>query len=133
MQTLSCRRVCAVRLVQELEQASAPRLWHALLDETKHFIDDFWQELSPFHKRLFLRKYQGLWMSYRHPMPPSNARKIAAMLADRSLEVHSGYRGALAGPDAQLTVRAGDQEVIADYLIDASGTPADVREIDSPL
>jgi uncharacterized NAD(P)/FAD-binding protein YdhS len=55
------------------------------------------------------------------------------MLADRSLTVHSGYRGALAGPDAQLTVRAGDQEVIVDYLIDASGTPADVREIDSPL
>jgi uncharacterized NAD(P)/FAD-binding protein YdhS len=123
----------AARLAQELEQASAQRLWHALLDETKHFIDDFWQELGPFHKRLFLRKYQGLWMSYRHPMPPSNARKIAAMLADRSLTVHSGYRGALAGPDAQLTVRAGDQEVIVDYLIDASGTPADVREIDSPL
>ncbi|WP_429392300.1 FAD/NAD(P)-binding protein [Robbsia andropogonis] len=123
----------AVRLAHELEQASAPRLWHALLDETKHFIDDFWQELSPFHKRLFLRKYQGLWMSYRHPMPPSNARKIAGMLADGSLTVHSGYRGASACPDGQLTVRAGDQEVIVDYLIDASGTPADVREIDSPL
>ncbi|TKC78939.1 hypothetical protein FAZ69_31360 [Trinickia terrae] len=123
----------AARLERELEQAGAPRLWHALLDETKHFIDAYWLRLSPFHKRLFLRKYQGLWMSYRHPMPPSNARTIARMLREGSLRIHGGYRGATPEPDGTLTVAMRDAHVTVDYLIDASGTPADVREIDSPL
>lgn len=123
----------AARIERELEQAQSSRLWHTLLDESKEFIDDYWQKLSAFHKRLFLRKYQGLWMSYRHPMPPANARKIAAMLRDGSLQVHGGYRGVTEHADGTLTVQVRDTALELDYLIDASGTPADVRDIDSRL
>ena len=72
-------------------------------------------------------------MSYRHPMPPSNARKILTMLREGSLRLHGGYRDATLESDGTFTVAARNAHVTVDYLIDASGTPADVSEINSPL
>jgi uncharacterized NAD(P)/FAD-binding protein YdhS len=122
------------RLRKEIRQSTQIRKWHALLDRSKDFIDDFWLNLSTFKKRLFLRKYQGMWMSYRHPMPLANARKICQLLGDRLLSVHSGYASMRYLNECQaFEVTVDEGPISVDYVIDATGTPVELRKIDSVL
>lgn len=122
------------RLRKEIRQAAGIRKWHALLDRSKDFIDEFWLNLSAFKKHLFLRKYQGMWMSYRHPMPLKNAHKITQLLGDRLLSVYSGYVSMAFDSELQAFRVAVDGEPLTvDYVIDATGTPVELLKIDSPL
>jgi uncharacterized NAD(P)/FAD-binding protein YdhS len=122
------------RLKKEIKQSAQIRKWHALLDRSKDFIDEFWLNLSTFKKHLFLRKYQGMWMSYRHPMPLANARKISQLLGDRLLSIHAGYASMKFSAERQaFDIEVDGGPITVDYVVDATGTPVKLRKIDSPL
>lgn len=123
-----------VRIGREIEAAHAVRDWQLQLDATKEDIDRCWAALRPDQKRRFFRKYQGLWMSYRHPMPLDNARKIQALLQAGRLSVHPGYRAtrlAEGRPGFQVELAGGT--LALGGILDATGVAGNLARIDSPL
>ena len=123
----------ASRLNHEIQAASRVRDWQLWLDATKTHIDRYWQQLDSNQKRRFYRKYQGLWMSYRHPMPIENARKIKAMLQKGNLSIHGGYKATRLGRDGTIFVDVKDGTLTLDYAIDATGFSGNLARLDAPL
>jgi len=122
------------RIGREIAAAQSVRDWQWQLDATKDDIDRCWTALRPDQKRRFFRKYQGLWMSYRHPMPLDNARKVQALLESGRLTVHSGYRAtqlAVGRPGFCVAMAGGTLEL--DGILDATGVAGNLARIDSPL
>lgn len=121
-----------LRLDLEIEAARQVRPWQLYLDGTKHAIDSYWQAMDVQQKRLFQRKYRGLWMSCRHPMPLDNALRIRQMLDEGRLFIHRGYRSMTRqheGFSAQLSTTS----LPLDYVIDATGVSGNIGHIDDPL
>ncbi len=123
----------ASRLRREIQAAGRIRDWQLWLDATKTRIDQCWQELDSTQKRRFYRKYQGIWMSYRHPMPIENARKIEALLRSDRLEIHCGYKATRLGQDGTILVDVKGRTLTLDYVIDATGFSGNLARLDSSL
>lgn len=121
------------RLRAEIASAGQRRDWQIALDATKGMIDGFWASLDNSEKRRFFRKYQGMWMSYRHPMPMKNARRIEALLAQQRLTIHRGYKSTRIAADGQIVVDLGSHTLTPDYAIDATGFSGNLARLDSPL
>lgn len=121
------------RLELEIEAAAHVRDWQLWLDGTKGWIDEYWFRMSPKEKRRFYRKYQGLWMSYRHPMPLANALKIRDMLRVGELSVHAGYKSTRLKADEHFEVEVSDSLLELDYVIDATGVSGNLAKLDSVL
>ncbi|MFE8646979.1 FAD/NAD(P)-binding protein [Sphingomonas sp. NCPPB 2930] len=122
-----------VRLRREIDAAQKVRDWQIRLDATKSHIDHYWSRLDNTQKRRFYRKYQGMWMSYRHPMPVINARKIEAMLRSGQLSIHRGYKATRIAPDGKVWVDVSDGTLTLDYAVDATGFAGNLTHLDSPL
>ncbi len=123
-----------IRLALEIQQADTPQHWQICLDESKEIVDKYWSKLALFQKNLFLSKYKGLWMSYRHPMPIQNAININEMLKAGELQIHANYRSVTPLPTSDaFKIELHNTSFQVDYIIDATGTPSDLRCIDSPL
>jgi len=121
------------RLRREIDAAQKVRDWQLSLDATKGQIDRYWTNLDDVQKRRFYRKYQGMWMSYRHPMPLLNAHRIEAMLQTGQLTIHRGYRSTRVTPEGKALVDVSDRTLTLDYVIDATGFPGNLARLDSPL
>ncbi|MDG9885764.1 FAD/NAD(P)-binding protein [Pseudomonas sp. GD04058] len=121
------------RLRAEIASAGQRRDWQIALDATKGMIDGFWTRLDSSEKRRFFRKYQGLWMSYRHPMPLHNARRIETLLAKGRLSIHRGYRSTRIAADGRILVDLGEQTLSPDCAIDATGFSGNLARLASPL
>ena len=119
-------------LYLELKNHSSSRDWLPILDRSKKFIDEFWLELPDNQKKLFDRKYRGLWMQMRHQMPHENAEKIYDLMTSNILKVCSGYKSISEVDDGFNLDYSGNQTKL-DYVIDASGSSIDVDKIDSLL
>jgi uncharacterized NAD(P)/FAD-binding protein YdhS len=106
------------------------------LDSTKHWIDSLWTDFDVLQKRRFLRKYQGFWMSYRHPMPMENARKLLELLKTRRLMLHRGYRSTTlvrGGGHHGFQVHLASGRLSVDRIIDATGHAGNLARLDCPL
>lgn len=126
-------RDVSVRLEHEIEAAAHVRDWQLWLDGSKGWIDDYWLRMSTKEKRRFYRKYQGLWMSYRHPMPLANALKIRSMLRAGELSVHAGYKSMRLKANEHFEVDVSDSLLELDYVIDATGASGNLAKLDSVL
>ncbi|WCM94239.1 FAD/NAD(P)-binding protein [Acidovorax sp. NCPPB 2350] len=120
------------RLDLEIAAAARPRPWQLFLDGTKHVVDAYWQHMDGPQQRLFHRKYKGLWMSYRHPMPLDNALKIRRMLDEGSLAIHGGYRS-IGRSGAGFAAQLASGSLPVDYAIDATGVSGNIGRIEDPL
>jgi uncharacterized NAD(P)/FAD-binding protein YdhS len=124
------------RLELELAAAQGARPWQMLLDSTKHWIDAFWSDLHDTQKRKFLRKYQGMWMSYRHPMPRENAVRLLALLKSGRLTVHRGYKSTTPNKTTGVEgfrIHLSQGELEVDRVIDATGHAGNLARLDCPL
>jgi len=121
------------RLRAEIASARLRRDWQIALDATKDMVDGFWTALDSTEKRRFFRKYQGLWMSYRHPMPLPNARRIERLLAEGRLSIHRGYKSTRIDAQGQILVDLGEQTLAVDCAIDATGFSGNLARLESPL
>ena len=121
------------RLQREIQAAAHVRDWQIWLDATKTWIDEFWTRLDTVQKRRFQRKYQGLWMSYRHPMPLDNALKLEALVKAGRVSIHRGYKATRADAQGNILIDLSGQTLSVDYAIDATGFAGNLARLDSPL
>lgn len=121
------------RLQREIKAAAGVRDWQIWLDASKTWIDEFWARLDNAQKRRFQRKYQGLWMSYRHPMPLDNALKLEALIKAGRVSIHRGYKATRIDAQGNILIDLSGQTLSVDYAIDATGFAGNLARLDSPL
>jgi uncharacterized NAD(P)/FAD-binding protein YdhS len=126
-------------LDQEIALAGGARLWQAVLYATNPVIDKLWNALTDGDKAELLARYFSTFMAYRVSIPVENARKIRQYLQQGQLSFvagdmqitpaeNGGMRVATSGPGGQAgTCRE------YDYLVNATGSPRAVTELDSRL
>lgn len=124
-------------LTDEIHLAQEARPWQAVLYSTNVIIDKLWFALDDEDKAEFLNKYFSAFMSYRVSIPVENAKKILSYLESGQLSFHAG--------DIDVSLSADDLPMISsksnsdatpktfDYLIEATGSPRSVHELDSDL
>lgn len=122
-------------LRREIALAQHPRIWQAVLYSTNGIIDQLWAALDDSDKGAFLAQHFSIFMSYRVSVPQENARKILAYL-------ETGQVSFVAGPftigsdtsGKPCMTRQTDGRIDAvDFVINATGSPRTVSELDSEL
>jgi len=111
--------------------------WEAVVDGLRPHVPALWQPLSPEDKRLFLRHVARYWEVHRHRVPPATARRIERLRSAGRLTVRPGRITAVSDGPAGLRVRieqdARAAELEAGWLINATGSAADVTTTTDPL
>ncbi|MCM2294602.1 FAD/NAD(P)-binding protein [Allorhizobium sp. BGMRC 0089] len=64
--------------------------WRDIVDGLRPHIQTIWKNLPVASRSRFLRHAATLWDIHRHKMPPSQARRIAALLGTGQLQVRRG-------------------------------------------
>jgi uncharacterized NAD(P)/FAD-binding protein YdhS len=83
-----------------------------------------------------MNHYFSAFMAYRVSIPVENARKMLAYLESGQLEFQAGRFDISIGDAGEPSVVMQGEvasSFVYDYLIDATGSPRDVRKMDSPL
>lgn len=124
-------------LTKEIELAQEPRAWQAVLYSTNAIIDRLWAALDDTDKAEFLSEHFSAFMSYRVSIPEENARKILSYLKSGQLSFQAGAFTVSIGTDGKPLVTIDAMEecppVAYDYVINATGSPRSVTELDSDL
>jgi len=122
-------------LRREIALAQHPRPWQAVLYSTNGIIDQLWAALADADKTEFLARHFSAFMSYRVSIPQENARKLLAYLDAGQLSFASGPFTVQADPGARpaVTRQADGTSAEVDFVINATGSPRAVSELDSEL
>lgn len=124
-------------LKQEIELAQESRAWQAVLYSTNAVIDKLWSALDDSEKEKFLSKYFSAFMSYRVSIPEENARKILSYLESGKLFFRGGAFTVSIDVNGKPLVNSntgGESTPVAyDFLINATGSPRGVKELNSDL
>jgi uncharacterized NAD(P)/FAD-binding protein YdhS len=117
--------------------AASPDGWQAVVDALRPHVPGLWQRLSSPDKRLFLRHVARYWEVHRHRMPPATARRIDQLRSAGRLSVRRGRVIAVSDTPTGLCIRIEQgtrvAEVAAGWLINATGSAADVTATADPL
>lgn len=106
--------------------------WQAVLIELNDLVEEIWHNLSQSHKETFVRLYKSKWMAYRVGIPLQNAQKIYDLLCSRQLKVVSNYQD-IYHINNDYVVESAQGKQHFDFLIDASGCTAKLKDLNSPL
>lgn len=111
----------------DIEEAEEHRTaWYEALDATSELAPHLWHALHPRDKTSFLAHHHGLWATWRHPMPLSNARRLHHLHRSGQLQWHPGIRAATAdshgGFDIHCHHRGRPSAWRVDHLVNATGT-----------
>jgi uncharacterized NAD(P)/FAD-binding protein YdhS len=120
----------------EIAKSASERIWQAVLYATNGVIEKLWSHLDDDGKTHFMNQYFSAFMAYRVSIPVENARKILAYLESGQLHFHAGGFDISIGDAGEPSVvmqKGVPRSFVYDYLIDATGSPRDVRKMDSPL
>lgn len=121
-------------LAREIDLATHPRGWQAVLYATNAIVDKLWYRLNEESKRTFASKYMSAFLSYRVSIPRENAIKIYNYLLDGSLEFKQGETQIDTSDSGQPFVRLSDGlKCTHDYIVIATGSPKRAKDSDSPL
>lgn len=120
-------------LREELSASEGARHWQAILYATNGFIEELWQSLSPAAQQKFLSEYMSLFMAFQVSIPPENARKILTYLETGVLEFIPGKTEPARMEGDEVVLRMQDRDYHYDRVINATGSPRDVRDLDSDL
>jgi uncharacterized NAD(P)/FAD-binding protein YdhS len=111
--------------------------WQDIVDALRPHVPALWQRLPLRDKRLFLRHAARYWEVHRHRVPPSTARRIAALRATGRLRVLPGRIGAVSETGTGLRVRleadGAARDLAAGWLVNATGPATDITATSDPL
>ena len=117
--------------------AANPANWFDVMDALRPLVPGLWRRMPPEDKRLFLRHVARYWEVHRHLVPPATARRITELRATGRLLVHSGQIKAVTQHADRLRILADTGadavQFEADWLINGTGSTADVEATASPL
>jgi uncharacterized NAD(P)/FAD-binding protein YdhS len=123
-------------LREEIAKSGSDRIWQAVLYATNGVIEKLWSWLDEDGKTQFMEQHFSAFMAYRVSIPVENARKILGYLESGQLEFRAGGFDISVGDAGEPSVAMRGQDAASfhyDYVIDATGSPRDVRQMDSPL
>lgn len=114
-----------------------PANWPAVMEALRPYVPGLWRRLPERDKRLFLRHVARYWEVHRHLIPPVTASRITALRGTGQLRVHRGRVASVTDDGGRLRVLvaggADSMELSADWLINSTGSTADVGATASPL
>jgi uncharacterized NAD(P)/FAD-binding protein YdhS len=117
--------------------AASPGTWFDVMDALRPFVPALWRRLPAADKRLFLRHVARYWEVHRHLIPPATASRTTALRATGRLLVHDGQIMAVTQHGERLRiladVGADTLQIEADWLINGTGSTADITATASPL
>jgi uncharacterized NAD(P)/FAD-binding protein YdhS len=117
--------------------AANPANWFDVMDALRPLVPGLWRRMPPEDKRLFLRHVARYWEVHRHLVPPATARRITELRATGRLLVHSGQIKDVTQHGDRLRILADigadAVQLEADWLINGTGSTADVEATASPL
>jgi uncharacterized NAD(P)/FAD-binding protein YdhS len=117
--------------------AASPASWFDVMNALRPLVPALWRRMPAEDKRLFLRHVARYWEVHRHLVPPATARRITALRATGRLIVHRGHVAKVTQHGDRLQVLAATGadtvQLEADWLINATGSTADVEVTASPL
>jgi uncharacterized NAD(P)/FAD-binding protein YdhS len=117
--------------------AASPANWHHVMSALRPFVPGLWRRMPDDDKRLFLRHLARYWEIHRHLVPPETASRITALQLTGQLTVHKGHVRAVTEAAGRLQVSVGTgggtAELPADWLVNSTGTTADISATASPL
>ena len=113
--------------------------WRSVIDSLRPYNPRIWQQLPQPEQRRFLRHVRPYWDCHRHRLAPSVAERIQALTESGQLIRHAGriqgYRDS--GSHVVTTIRERGvnrtKTVLADAVVNCSGSESDYRKLDSPL
>jgi uncharacterized NAD(P)/FAD-binding protein YdhS len=116
---------------------ASPANWQAVMEALRPYVPGLWRRMPERDKRLFLRHVARYWEVHRHLIPPVTASRITALRGTGQLRVHRGRVSSVTDEGGRLRVQVADGansvELSADWLINSTGSTADVRATASPL
>lgn len=125
---------------REVRRAAAQGVgWRAVIDALRPHAQTLWAEMSVADKARFLRHARPWWDVHRHRMAPPVAATLAHLRASGTLEAHAGRIVAITPAGKALRVRwrprgeAGEQQILAQRVIDCTGLACDYTELADPL
>ena len=111
--------------------------WPDVMCSLRPFTPGLWRRMPAADQRLFLRHLARYWEVHRHLAPPATASRIAALRLTGRLMVHQGQVRSVTpdGDRFQVVVDSGQEavELPADWLVNSTGTTADITATASPL
>ncbi|MEK0084480.1 FAD/NAD(P)-binding protein [Benzoatithermus flavus] len=113
--------------------------WRAVVDALRPHVQTLWAEMTTADQARFLRHVRPYWDVHRHRMAPPVAATLAMLRAAAMLEVHAGRITSIAPAGDVLRVRwrprgeVGEQQLLAQRVIDCTGLAGDYTRIDDPL
>lgn len=120
-------------LLNELEMASKPRPWQAILYDTNSILSYIWNLLADDERKLFMKSNLSYAMAMRVSIPAVNARKLINYIDEGNLEFTSGNCVVETTVEKEIKCILNGQEYIYDKVIYATGSPRDLTHSDSIL
>jgi uncharacterized NAD(P)/FAD-binding protein YdhS len=132
-----------VRLIDLMWQvrcavSASPSSWFDVLERLRPLVPGLWRRLPMQDKRLFLRHVARYWEVHRHLVPPQTASRITTLRATGRLQIHRGRVRVVTQRrdgrlDIQLDSGAVSPGIEADWLVNGTGSTADIEATASPL
>jgi uncharacterized NAD(P)/FAD-binding protein YdhS len=117
--------------------SASPETWFDVMDSLRPLVPALWRRMPEEDKRLFLRHVARYWEVHRHLVPPATASRITALRATGRLLIHHGQVIAVTqhGERLRILADAGPDtlQLDADWLINGTGSTADIAATASPL
>ena len=113
--------------------------WRAVIDAVRPHVQILWAEMTPADKQRFLRHVRPWWDVHRHRMAPNVAATLTSLRASGALRVHAGRIASITPEEGGLRVAwqrkqgIGEQQILAQRVIDCTGLATDVTKLDDPL
>lgn len=94
-----------------------------------------WQMWDAEEQQQFKKKLGTLWMIYRHAMPLHNAYRLKGLFDKKQLEVCAGLEDVIFQEDQRVfkCVLEKDENRQVHKLVNATGSPSDLDQMDCPL
>jgi uncharacterized NAD(P)/FAD-binding protein YdhS len=122
-------------LAAELAAAECgPRLWQSVGEALNPMVEVLWHHLADDDRRLFLDHHRSRFMAHWVPIPLVTARRLLGLLRERSLEVEGALGKVARDPQhGTFVLSLGDRRREVDVVVNATGTPRHLTEMESPL
>ncbi len=107
--------------------------WRLVIDSLRPVTQELWRRLPAAEKAAFVARHSRRWEVHRSRIAPSIHARVSALRDAGRLSVSAGTV-AEARPDGdRLALRIGDEAMVVDAVVNATGPAWDCRLADNPL
>ena len=113
--------------------------WRAVIDALRPVSQEIWRSLPIAEQRRFLRHVRPYWDIHRHRVAPEVGDVVSDLIEEGQVVVHAGkiirYRERRGGAEVVFINRKSGrtEAVLADRVINCTGSEADCRRLDNSL